>query len=152
MPEIIKHGHVYIAQPLLYKIKYDKEERYIKDDVEATAYPVRRAPDTAVFVHPDGTEIAGDALTKLARQYQFSRGVIEHLPRVTGVDALRVIAEGMSPGLSNGAAAEAGARTLKARLLEMQGNASSTNGGAITDTLMQYDEKTGKYRIMVVRH
>ena len=151
MPEIIERGHVYIAQPPLYKIKHGKEERYIKDDVEMAAYLVRQALDTAVLVRPDGTEIAGDALAELARQYQLSRGVIERLSRVIDADALRAIAEGVSLDLSNEAAAEASARTLKARLLEMQGNASSANGGATADAFMQYDEKTEKYRIMVVR-
>jgi DNA gyrase subunit B len=151
MPEIIERGHVYIAQPPLYKIKHGKEERYIKDDVEMAAYLVRQALDTAVLVRPDGTEIAGDALAELARQYQFSQSVIERLSRVIDADALRAIAEGVSLDLSNEAAAEASARTLKARLLEMQGNASSANGGATADAFMQYEEKTEKYRIMVVR-
>ena len=48
-------------------------------------------------------------------------------------DALRAIAEGVVLDLSSEAAAEASARTLKARLLEMQGNASSANGGAKSD-------------------
>ncbi|MDE2204634.1 MAG: DNA gyrase subunit B, partial [Burkholderiaceae bacterium] len=95
MPEIIERGHVYIAQPPLYKIKHGKEERYIKDDVEMAAYLVRQALDTAVLVRADGTEIAGDALAELARQYQLSRGVIERLSRVIDADALRAIAEGV---------------------------------------------------------
>ncbi|WP_104657443.1 DNA topoisomerase (ATP-hydrolyzing) subunit B [Ralstonia insidiosa] len=151
MPEIIERGHVYIAQPPLYKIKHGKEERYIKDDVEMAAYLVRQALDTAVLVRADGTEIAGDALAELARQYQLSRGVIERLSRVIDADALRAIAEGVVLDLSSEAAAEASARTLKARLLEMQGNASSANGGATADAFMQYDEKSEKYRVMVVR-
>ncbi|MFX6949678.1 hypothetical protein ABTH81_21605, partial [Acinetobacter baumannii] len=85
-------------------------------------YLVRQALDTAVLVRADGTEIAGDALAELARQYQLSRGVIERLSRVIDADALRAIAEGVVLDLSSEAAAEASARTLKARLLEMQGN------------------------------
>jgi DNA gyrase subunit B len=151
MPEIIERGHVYIAQPPLYKIKHGKEERYIKDDVEMAAYLVRQALDTAVLVRADGTEIMGDALAELARQYQFSRGVIERLSRVIDADALRAIAEGVALDLSTEAAAEASANALKARLLEMQGNASNANGGATADAFMQYDEKHEKYRVMVVR-
>ena len=67
------------------------------------------------------------------------------------MEILRAIAEGVALDLSNEAAAEASARALKARLLEMQGNASNANGGATADAFMQYDEKTEKYRVMVVR-
>lgn len=151
MPEIIERGHVYIAQPPLYKIKHGKEERYIKDDNEMAAYLMRQALDTAILVRADGTEIASDALAELARQYQFSRAVIERLSRVIDADALRAIAEGVALDLSSEAAAEASAKALKARLLEMQGNASNANGGATADAFMQYDEKHEKYRVMVVR-
>lgn len=66
-------------------------------------------------------------------------------------DVLRTIAEGVSLGLSNEATAETNARTFKAHLLEMQGNASSANGGAIADIFIQCDGRTEKYHIMVAR-
>ncbi|MBR7512703.1 DNA topoisomerase IV subunit B, partial [Mycobacterium tuberculosis] len=55
MRELIDRGHLFIAQPPLYKIKHGKEERYSKDDVEMAAYLVRPALDTSVLVRPDGT-------------------------------------------------------------------------------------------------
>ncbi len=154
MPDIIERGYVYIAQPPLYKIKHGKEERYIKDDVELNAYLLKLAMEKAVLVRPDGTEINGDALTELARQYQLTEGVISRLSRVVDTDALRAIADGVALDLDSAAAAEASAVGLKAKLAEMHAKTligAAVNDDGTADVYAQFDEKTDKHRLMIAR-
>ncbi len=69
MTELIKRGHVYIAQPPLYRIKKGKFEQYIKDDREYVSVMVKRASDGMVIRYGEGaTKIEGAALTKFMGQ------------------------------------------------------------------------------------
>lgn len=70
MPELIERGHLYIAQPPLYKIKRAKQERYLKDDAELNAYLLQTAlDDAAVFPTPETPPIMGVPLEILAKEY-----------------------------------------------------------------------------------
>jgi DNA gyrase subunit B len=154
MPDIIERGYVYIAQPPLYKIKHGKEERYIKDDNELNAYLLKLAMEKASLSRPDGSEINGEALTELARQYQLAEGVIGRLSRIVDVDALRAIADGVALDLDNAAAAEASAVALKAKLAEMHAKTllgAAVNDDGTADVYAQFDEKTDKHRLMIAR-
>ncbi len=65
MTELILRGHVYIAQPPLYKIKKGKFEQYIKDDREFVQVMVKRASDGMVVRYgADATAMEGAVLTK----------------------------------------------------------------------------------------
>ncbi|MEO8735854.1 MAG: toprim domain-containing protein, partial [Edaphobacter sp.] len=69
MTELIKRGHVYIAQPPLYRIKKGKFEQYIKDDREYVSVMVKRASDGMVIRYGDGgAKLEGAALTKFMTQ------------------------------------------------------------------------------------
>jgi DNA gyrase subunit B len=69
MTELIKRGHVYIAQPPLFKIKKGRFEQYIKDEREYVQVMVKRASDGMVLRHGDGgTKIEGEELTKFMSQ------------------------------------------------------------------------------------
>ena len=82
MPELIERGHIYIAQPPLYKVKKGKQERYVKDDVELNAYLFELAMDGASLLpSPGGKALDSKELTAMATMYNESLGAIEMLSR-----------------------------------------------------------------------
>jgi DNA gyrase subunit B len=69
MTELIKRGHVYIAQPPLFKIKKGRFEQYIKDEREYVQVMVKRASDGMLLRHGvENKHIEGEALTKFISQ------------------------------------------------------------------------------------
>jgi DNA gyrase subunit B len=78
MPELIERGHVYIAQPPLYKLKRGKKEYYVKDEAELTALLLASAIEGASLkAAPDADPIEGVTLETLARHYMEARAIIE---------------------------------------------------------------------------
>ena len=62
MPQLIERGHLYIAQPPLYRAKRGNEERYLKDDRALEDYLLEKALADAALRFPDGREATGEAL------------------------------------------------------------------------------------------
>jgi DNA gyrase subunit B len=88
MPELVERGHIYIAQPPLYKIKQGKDERYLKDDQEMKIYMLKTALNNAVlYPASDGLPIQSEALEQLAKQYFLAEAVIDRLSRFTAPEA-----------------------------------------------------------------
>ena len=118
MPELVERGHIYIAQPPLYKVKLGKEEQYLKDGHELDAYLLKVALkdaklDTGV---PGAALLQGDALEALARQYVLAKNVVERLSNWMDVEALRAMANGLALDVDTLEAAEHSASALKAAL------------------------------------
>ncbi|WP_159880388.1 DNA topoisomerase (ATP-hydrolyzing) subunit B [Aquitalea denitrificans] len=83
MHELVERGHIYIAQPPLYKAKHGKQERYLKDDYELNQYLLQLALEKAELVPgTDAAPLAGDTLAEVARQFLLARAVIERESRV----------------------------------------------------------------------
>ena len=89
MPELIERGHVFIAQPPLYKIKRGKQELYLKDEQAMVDYLTSTALDGArLHVNADAPGIAGSQLEALVTQY---RGVMKRIDRLSRVYPIEVL-------------------------------------------------------------
>lgn len=80
MPQLVERGHIYIAQPPLYKIKRGKQEQYLLDDMELNTALLQTALDGAQFYVTVGAPpLASTALEELARDYQLYRAIVRRL-------------------------------------------------------------------------
>jgi DNA gyrase subunit B len=89
MRELVERGHVYIAQPPLYKVKKGKQERYVKDDKELNAYLLQLAIEGAnLHLADDTPPISELALENLARQFITILAIFERLGRYIPTEVL----------------------------------------------------------------
>jgi DNA gyrase subunit B len=118
MPELVERGYIYIAQPPLYKVKFGKEEQYLKDGHELDSYLLKVAlKDAKLDTGISGSSvIEGETLASLARQYILANNVVERLSNWMDVEALRVMANGLQINLDDLESAEQSALALQALL------------------------------------
>ncbi len=82
MPALIERGHIYIAQPPLYKVKRGKTEVYVKDDNELNAMLLSSALEgAAVHANATAAPLTGSGLEMLARQYMEVQAIIRRWAR-----------------------------------------------------------------------
>ena len=82
MPILIERGHVYIAQPPLYKVKKGKQETYVKDDLELNALLLSTAIDgAALHVNAEAPPLSGLGLESLARKYVEVQAIVRRWAR-----------------------------------------------------------------------
>lgn len=118
MPELVERGHIYIAQPPLYKVKHGRDERYLKDDHELKDYLLRLALKDAVLHRGDGlTPLTKDALAEVAREYIVAEAVIERLSRRIHESVLYALLRGPELDLGTADSAAASAARLVQQLL-----------------------------------
>ena len=92
MPELIERGHLYIAQPPLYKLKKGKQERYVKDDNELNKHLLEAAlQDAQLMVNASAPPISGQALEDLASRYLAVMATIDRLARRLPVTVLEAM-------------------------------------------------------------
>jgi len=146
MPELIERGHIYIAQPPLYKVKHGKSEQYIKDDVELNQLLFKIALEQASIATPSGEKISGPALEDLAKNYQTIQAVVDRLARTMDEDALRAVADGVSLNFDTEDSASESAVRLRKAFLENQAPLSVT-----PEITVQKEERTDRYRLLLAR-
>ena len=117
MPELVERGHIYIAQPPLYKVKQGKEESYLKDDHELKQHLLKVALKGAELIPGAGKPaLAPEAFASVAREYLLADAVIERLARIVEPAALYAVLAGARIDLSSEAAAAASAAALQAAI------------------------------------
>jgi len=141
MPELVERGHIYIAQPPLYKAKLGREERYLKDEHELNEFMLKQALVDAALHPGAGREpIVGDALAELAKSYLLAEAVIERVSRLIDREALQAILRGVHIDLTRRDTAEASAEALEAAI--------GGNGIAVAP---HFDQKTERHQVKVER-
>ncbi|GAA6168982.1 DNA topoisomerase (ATP-hydrolyzing) subunit B [Sessilibacter corallicola] len=89
MRELIERGHVFIAQPPLYKIAKGKQEQYLKDDEAMTQFLLQAAMEgAALHVNADAPPIQGSALESLINEYRAVMATISRLDKVFPAEVL----------------------------------------------------------------
>ncbi len=79
MPSLIDAGHLYIAQPPLFKAEKGRSIRYLKDESERDTYLIEEGASGAMLVLADGSQIAGEDLLRLAREAGVVKASIDRL-------------------------------------------------------------------------
>ena len=141
MPELVERGHIYIAQPPLYKVKQGKQEAYLKDDHELKQHLLKVALANAELVPGTGLPaLAPETLATVAREYLLAEAVIDRLARVIDPGALHALLTGLALDLSGEAAAIDSARRLQAAV-----------GDEALSVEARYDATLEAWRLVLVR-
>jgi DNA gyrase subunit B len=121
MPELIERGHIYIAQPPLYKIKHGKQERYVKDDHELKQYLLGLAlTDAELHTHIGKPPLTGETLAKIANEYLLAEAVIERMSRLIDSEAMHALFRHPNINLSSKMEATKSAASLVAHVIGVE--------------------------------
>ncbi|MGB0637750.1 MAG: DNA topoisomerase (ATP-hydrolyzing) subunit B [Myxococcota bacterium] len=145
MEDLVKNGHLYIAQPPLYKVKRGKKERYLKDDAALQEFLLNQGVKSLTLLPKSGDMVTGDEAAELLEKMQAYVGRIERAERrvVPDVaDAFYTI-NGHNLDRSNKADMEAAAEQLRAALDVVSPDLH------ISEMKVNYDEDLKTYSIMV---
>ncbi len=135
MPELVERGHIYIAQPPLYKIKQGRDERYLKDDLEMKSYLLGNAlKDASLFPALEAAPIQGETLEQIAKQYFLAEAVIDRLTHFIAPEASHALLILPTLSLDDTDQAEKSAKLLEA-----------ASGGVIKVTVV--NDEQGELRL-----
>ena len=122
MPEIIERGHLYIAQPPLYKIRRQSAERYLKDDAALEDFLIEAGLGEAVLTLASGEQRSGPDLAELLTEARLIKSILSALPPKYPQFIIEqtAIAGALTPDiLSKSELAEQSAEYIAARLNRM---------------------------------
>ncbi len=92
MRELVERGHIYIAQPPLFKIRKGKQEQYLKDENELRNYQTQIALEGAsLHVNATAPGITDDSLESLVSKYNRAYAIISRLARLYPTEVLEAM-------------------------------------------------------------
>jgi DNA gyrase subunit B len=148
MPELIARGHIYIAQPPLYKVKRGKSERYLKDDTELNAHLLEMALEGAALRGaPEKAPLTGQALMQLCQDYLGVENTIRRLARRYDMRLLKFLVQ--LPTL--GAEMLKDAKKMQAFVADLQGRLATHGNGARYDASLAVSAHTAGHEVLVTR-
>ena len=142
MTELVERGHIYIAQPPLYKVKQGKDERYLKDQQELDQYLLQSALKGAELITKTGAEaITGAPLAEIAKQMVLTEAVIRRIAALYDESVLRAMQDLGEMSLSTIETTEAAAEKLRPIL------------GAIgSEVIVGFDKEAGAHRLEINKY
>ncbi len=141
MLDLVERGHIYIAQPPLYKVKQGKEENYLKDDLDLKQHLLKVALKGAELVPGTGLPaLSISALENVARQYLLAEAVIDRLSRLIDAAALHALLTGVKLDLTSAASAQTSAAELARAIANPEVSVEA-----------RYDIQAEQERLVIVR-
>ncbi|MFA6180091.1 MAG: DNA gyrase subunit B, partial [Candidatus Methylopumilus sp.] len=142
MTELVERGHIYIAQPPLYKVKQGRDERYLKDQHELDEYLLQSALKGAELLTKDGGEtLTGEPLAAIAKQMVLTEAVIRRIASLYDESVLRALQDLGEISLGDETSAESAATKLRPIL------------GAIgSEVIVAFNPETATYRLEINKY
>ena len=141
MHELVERGHIYIAQPPLYKAKQGREEVYLKDDHELKQFLLKVALKGAELVPGEGrVPLAPESLGNVAREYLLAEAVVERTARIIDSAALYAMLGGTKVDLASEIAAQRSAEALEEAIADPAVKVEA-----------RYDAATESRRLLITR-
>ncbi len=141
MTDLVERGHIYIAQPPLYKAKQGKEETYLKDDHDLKQHLLKVALKNAELIPGIGRPaLSSEAFENVARRYLLAEAVIDRLSRVIDPAALHALLTGLSIDLGDQAATDRSAAALETAIADPE-----------VSIRARYDVEAEQHRLVIVR-
>ncbi len=141
MLDLVERGHIYIAQPPLYKVKQGRDETYLKDDHDLKQHLLKVALKGAELVPGVGrSALSVEALENVARQYLLAEAVIDRVSRLIEPAALYALLTGVRIDLSTPESAAESAAALQRAVADPEVSIEA-----------RYDGQAELQRLVIVR-
>ena len=139
MTELVERGHIYIAQPPLYKVKQGRDERYLKDQHELDEYLLQSAlKGASLLTKENGETLADDPLAAIAKQMVLTEAVIRRIASFYDESVLRALQDLGEISLNDEKSANLAAERLRPIL------------GAIgSEVIVAFNPEASTYRLEV---